>query len=176
MAGEPRFGARRRGVGRVRVCGGRGLRRARGRRRGALAGVRWVQVAGWPGSGRWRRWRRPWRTLAMDRAPSSGAAVIWSMTAWRSCPASWAARSAAWSALRECSRWYRRASVSVSRAVICWSISACMAGRTAAVQRLSRCPVPPAHSWDCRMASVADSSPASRSMTFLSTASGVACW
>ena len=44
------------------------------------------------------------------------------------------------------------------------------------IQRLSRCPVPPAHSWDCRMASVAESSSASRSMTFLSTASGVACW
>jgi len=35
--------------------------------------VRWVQVTSWPKSpGRGMRCRRPYRTLAMDRAPSIG--------------------------------------------------------------------------------------------------------
>ena len=90
---------------------------------GALAGVRWAHVTSWPEyPGRGMRCRRPCRTLAMDRAPSIGAAVIWSMIALMSCPASWAARSCCWRAWREGSRWYRQASDSVSLAVICWSM------------------------------------------------------
>ena len=46
----------------------------------------------------------------MDRARSIGAAVIWSMRALMSCPASWAARSCCCRAWRACSRSYRQAS------------------------------------------------------------------
>ena len=90
--------------------------------RGALTGVRWAQVTSCRRSGRASRWRRPCRTLVMDRARSIGAAVIWSMRALMSCPASWAARSCCWRACRECSRSYRQASDSVSLALICSSI------------------------------------------------------
>ena len=55
----------------------------------------------------------------MDRARSIGAAVIWSMRALMSCPASCAARSRCCRAWRECSRSYRQASDSVSLALIC---------------------------------------------------------
>ena len=80
----------------------------------------------------------------MDRAPSIGAAVIWSMSAPMSCPASWAARSRCCRAWRECSRSYRQASDSVSLALICWSMSGYRVCRMAADHRVSRWPVPPA--------------------------------
>jgi hypothetical protein len=47
----------------------------------------------------------------MDRAPSSGTAVICPMTVPMSCPASWAACSFCWRTGRACSRSYRQASV-----------------------------------------------------------------
>ena len=60
-----------------------------------------------------------------------------------SCPASWAARSRWCRAWRECSRSYRQASESVSRALICWSMPGCRVCWTAADHRVSRWPVPP---------------------------------
>ena len=45
------------------------------------------------------------------------------------------------------SRWYRVASDSLSRALILSSISGIRRDLTAADHRLSRCPVPPTHSW-----------------------------
>jgi hypothetical protein len=68
----------------------------------------------------------------MDRAQSIGAAVIWSISVPVSCPASWAARSRWCRAVRVCSRSYRQASGSVSRALICRSMSGYRACLTAA--------------------------------------------
>ena len=109
---------------------------------------------------------------AIDLAPSIGAAVICPMIAVMSCPASCAARSRCWRALRECSRWYRQAWDSVRLAVICWSMSGYRACRVAADHRWSRWPVPPAYSWACRIRSVADRSPASRCMTLATRIQG----
>jgi hypothetical protein len=61
-----------------------------------------------------------------------GAAVICPMMALMSCPASWAARSRCWRTGRACSRSYRQASASVSRALICSSICGYSDGLTAA--------------------------------------------
>ncbi len=73
---------------------------------GGGGGVRWAQVRSCPASiGKVIRCGRPCRTLAMDRAPSIGAAVIWSMRALMPWPASWAARSRWYRAWREGSRW-----------------------------------------------------------------------
>jgi hypothetical protein len=142
---------------------------------GASFGVRCAQVASWPRSGSRSRWRRPCRTPEMDRAPSNGAAVIWSMTAPMSCPASWAARSRCRRAGREYSRSYRHASDSVSLAMMHASICGYSDGRTAADHRVSRWPVPLVWSWAWRICSVADRSASSRSMTAFTTDSGEAC-
>ena len=87
VAGEPRFGVG--GVALAEFAGAvvERVGELAGDGRGAGGGALGPRRRDGRGRGGWRRWRRPCRTLAMDRAPSSGAAVIWSMTAWRSCPA-----------------------------------------------------------------------------------------